>query len=320
MKKRLTSTFYIPNPKARPSPSSDVTYHGCSLLHRCDPCSPTRRHSASAEGCSAPGSDTETHPLCTPSHSQSVRAETPQVISHEKRTRKREKCCFNMIISDLCITLSYTDLIGAIQTVVVSVTPQAGWHTAPAGAHVLIHRARGDGWKRRKDICHNPFTNQEIIIMHDLFHFSFCKEERAPDHHDSEGKRDFWINANWKFSSRTFLKIFYTSGLCFLIDQTICFRKNVPIDNRVPNVIFIVKIHKKRDIYTIIRVDTEIFLFPPSKKDFQRLPHNIFQSKFPSSDSFEGKVFIVWIEVELQSWRLTSVMYPGLTPGFYLFL
>lgn len=56
------------------------TYPGCSFPRRCGPCSPTRHRSASAAGCSGHDSDTETHLLCTPSHSQSVSRETPWII------------------------------------------------------------------------------------------------------------------------------------------------------------------------------------------------------------------------------------------------
>lgn len=65
------------------------TYPGCSFLHRCGPCSPARRRSASAEGCSGPDSDTGTRLLCTPSHSRSVSKDAGAASrrSHQHRDR-----------------------------------------------------------------------------------------------------------------------------------------------------------------------------------------------------------------------------------------
>lgn len=39
------------------------------------------------------------------------------------------------------------DLIRAVEAVVMSVTSQAGWHAASAGAHVLVDRTCGENWK-----------------------------------------------------------------------------------------------------------------------------------------------------------------------------
>lgn len=61
------------------------------------------------------------------------------------------------------IMWSCTDLIWAIQTVVMSITPQAGWHTPSAGTHVLIHGTWRDCWRRAKYISqHAAFSQLQI--------------------------------------------------------------------------------------------------------------------------------------------------------------
>lgn len=134
------------------------TYPGCSFPHHCGPCSPTRRHSASAEGCSGHGSGRETHLLCTPLHSQSVSKEiiktvhSSDVVSCNQRKPKP--------ILFFCCFWSCTHLIWAIQTVVMSITPQAGWHTPSAGTYVLVDGTRRGYWRRAKDISQQPAFSQ----------------------------------------------------------------------------------------------------------------------------------------------------------------
>lgn len=69
-------------------------------------------------------------------------------------------------IVTLWIMLSCTDLIWAIQAVFMSITPQAGWHTATAGTHILVHRARGDNCKR--EMHHSSYIS---FLSHNLEHY-----------------------------------------------------------------------------------------------------------------------------------------------------
>lgn len=52
----------------------------------------------------------------------------------------------------LWIVWNNTDLIWAIQTVIMSITPQAGWHTTSTGTHILVHGTWRDCWRRAKYI------------------------------------------------------------------------------------------------------------------------------------------------------------------------
>lgn len=59
-----------------------------------------------------------------------------------------------------------TDLVWAIQTVVMSITPQAGWHTPSTGTHILVDRTCRDSWKRVKCISQQPtFSQLEVTQM-----------------------------------------------------------------------------------------------------------------------------------------------------------
>lgn len=81
-------------------------YPGCSFPHHCGPCSPTRHHSASAEGYSEHDSGRGTRPPGTPSHSQSDERETSGIIEsvpysdavscNQRKTQTLNDSCFNL--------------------------------------------------------------------------------------------------------------------------------------------------------------------------------------------------------------------------------
>lgn len=66
----------------------------------------------------------------------------------------------------LWITRNCTDLIGAIQTVIVSITPQAGWHTPSTGTHVLVHRTWREHWRRAEcqSVTIPAFSSSKITL------------------------------------------------------------------------------------------------------------------------------------------------------------
>lgn len=63
----------------------------------------------------------------------------------------------------LLSSLRCTDLIWAIQTVVMSITSQAGWHTPSAGTDILVDGAWRDYWRRTE------YISQHLTV---LFFFS----------------------------------------------------------------------------------------------------------------------------------------------------
>lgn len=166
-------------------------YPGCSLPHRCGPCSRRRRRSANAGGCSALGSDTGTRPPGTPSRSRSSGTGTSRCQSFLPFYGTLWGDNWLLEVGKSVLRNggvgggSRTDLIWAVEAVVVSITPQTGWDAASAGTHVLVDRTCGENW--------TGGSQQWTFFQHESLSRDFYqKVQRQPSQKTEHFRAESW--------------------------------------------------------------------------------------------------------------------------------
>lgn len=97
----------------------------------------------------------------------------------------------------LLSSLRCTDLIWAIQTVVMSITSQAGWHTPSAGTDILVDGAWRDYWRRTEYISQHLtvlfFFSGRTSPSRDLLSFSFQKHVEAKKIKNTQKKKKLQV-------------------------------------------------------------------------------------------------------------------------------